>query len=107
MGQLIEINDTLKLKLGSNKPDHFKADKIYPFEVKGKRMYNLYPTRVFLVEEVHGKWNYVGHAKILSQTIDAEKDITYGKFKVTKIYTEEYKLLVNKNEPPEGKSYAK
>lgn len=52
----IRMNDTLKLK----KWDWFTKWEIilwkeYNFEIKGRRLYNMYPSRVFLVEEINEK----------------------------------------------------
>lgn len=106
MGHLIEINDTLKLKRGGGFPESLKDGGVYDFELKDRRLFNLKPTRVFLVEEIEGKWNYRGHACILRMTIDAEKNTTSGQFQVTQVYSPEYTRELNAHEPPLGKGYA-
>lgn len=103
MGSFIEVNDTLKLKRGQGFPEELKQGVRYSFKVHGKRLYNLYPSRVFLVEEVEGKWNYVGHGLVMEQTIDAVNDETRGVFEVKFLYSPEYSQLANMYEAPAGK----
>lgn len=105
MGHLIEINDTLKLKKGAGFPESLEEGRVYDFELKDRRIFNLKPTRVFLVEEIDGKWNYRGHAFIIRMTIDAEKNATSGQFQVIQVYSPEYTQELNKHEPPVGKGY--
>jgi len=106
MGSFIELNDTLKLRRGVNFPEHIELGGVYDFTIDGRRLYNLKPARVFLVEEIDGKWNYVGHAMILNQSIDAVMDKTSGRFEVILIYPPDYVGLLNRFEPPAGKGYA-
>ena len=105
MGHLIELNDTLKLKRGDGFPAELRVGGVYDFSIAGRRLYNLKPTRVFLVEEIDGKWNVVGHAMILRQTIDAETERTSGQFEVSKLYPPEYVKLVNQFDAPAGKGF--
>lgn len=105
MGHLIELNDTLKLKRGAGFPEHLEVGGVYDFSVAGRRLYNLKPTRVFLVEEIDGQWNMVGHAMILRQTIDAVAERTTGQFEVSQLYPPEYVRLVNRFDTPAGKGY--
>lgn len=105
MGNFIEINDTLKLRRGDGFPKEVKLGGVYDFIIDGKRIYHINPTRVFLVEEIEGKWNYVGHAMIKQQTIDGLKDKTMGTFEVILLYPPEYVKLLNQYEPPKGKGY--
>ena len=105
MGHLIELNDTLKLKRGAGFPADLRVGGVYDFSIAGRRLYNLKPTRVFLVEEIEGKWNLVGHAIILRQTIDAVTDRTSGQFEITKLYPPEYVQLANQFDTPAGKGY--
>lgn len=105
MGHTIEINDTLKLKRGAGFPENIRVGGIYDFSIAGRRLYHLKPTRVFLVEEIDGKWNLVGHAMILRQTIDAVTDRTSGQFEVTQLYPPEYVALANRFDTPAGKGY--
>ena len=106
MGHLIELNDTLKLKRGAGFPTDLRVGGVYDFSIAGRRLYNLKPTRVFLVEEIDGKWNVVGHAMILRQTIDAVTERTTGQFEVAKLYPPEYSQLVNAFDTPPGKGFA-
>ena len=106
MGHLIELNDTLKLKRGAGFPTDLRVGGVYDFSIAGRRLYNLKPTRVFLVEEIDGKWNVVGHAMILRQTIDAVTERTTGQFEVAKLYPPEYSRLVNEFDTPAGKGFA-
>lgn len=105
MGHLIEVNDTLKLKRGAGFPADIRVGAVYDFAIAGRRLYNLKPTRVFLVEEIDGKWNLVGHAMVLRQTIDAVTDRTTGQFEVTQLYPPEYVALANRFDTPAGKGY--
>ena len=105
MGHLIELNDTLKLKRGAGFPENLRVGGVYQFSIAGRRLYNLKPTRVFLVEEIDGKWNMVGHAMILRQTIDAVAERTTGEFEVSQLYPPDYVKLVNRFDTPPGKGY--
>jgi len=66
-------------------------------------LYHLAPTRVILVEEVDGKWNFVGHALIEKLTIDALANQTSGSYRITRLFPAEYRVLANAYEAPEGK----
>ncbi|MCK6562478.1 hypothetical protein L6R21_25035 [bacterium] len=106
MGSILEFNDTLKI--GSEfLPKEIEEGKEYSFKLKDRRIFHLHPVRVFLVEEKDGKWNYIGHAQIIEQTIDALNNTTSGRFIVSKLYSKEYVEIVNRNEPPTGKEYVK
>ena len=110
MGSEIEINDTLKISKERGFPKELDFDncnsflgKEFEFWNEGERLYHRPPTRVFLVEEIGGKWLYWGHALVISQTI--EKEITKGRFKIIKIYNKEYQKQITIEESPESKSY--
>ena len=105
MGSTIELNDTLKLKRGEGFPREIIQGGQYSFSLPGIRLFHPKPVRVFLVEEVAGLWNYIGHAMILEQTIDAEREETRGRFEVTLLYPPEYAAQVNEFEAPKGKAY--
>lgn len=105
MGSPIELNDTLKLKRGAGFPADVREGDVHRFSIKGRRIYNLSPSRVFLVEEIDGKWNYVGHAMILAQSIDAQADRTLGEFRITKVYPRDYAAMANLIEAPPGKGF--
>lgn len=105
MGSTIEINDTLKLTRGQGMPAELVVGERHPFRREGKRLYHLAPTRVFLVEEIDGKWKFRGHALVIEQTIRADKDETTGIFEVRKVYSEEQGRRMSQEEAPAGKSY--
>jgi hypothetical protein len=105
MGSVIEINDTLKLTRDEGLPATPKLGEVYAFTKSERRLYHLKPTRVFLVEEKQGLWNFIGHAEILELTMDAEKDQTRGRFVITQIYERDYALMLNKREAPAGKGF--
>lgn len=103
MGSRIELNDTLKLVRGKSFPAAVEVGGVYRFQISGRRLYHLKPVRVFLVEEVDGKWNFKGQALILEQTIDAVADETRGVFEVTLLYPPEYAAMMNRYDAPAGK----
>lgn len=105
MGSIIEINDTLKIKSNDGALGKKQVGDVIHFNVKGKRIYNLNPSRVYLVEEIDGKWNYVGHAVISELTINAEMEETSGRATLTVKYEDEYRRRVNQVEPPPGKNF--
>lgn len=105
MGSTIEINDTLKLKRGAGFPPRVELNGVYNFTSQGRRLYHLSPVRVFLVEEIDGKWNFVGHAMILELTIDAARDETRGVYKVVSLYPPDYAAKANQHDAPQGKGY--
>lgn len=102
MGSYFEINDTLQLTkeqgfpeeldydIHKNSPlpvEDFK-DKVFEFKDKPDiRIYHIPPVRVFLVENIEGKWLYWGLAQILEITHDYINKTTSGKFKIEYIYT--------------------
>jgi hypothetical protein len=103
MGSKIEVNDTLKLQSGPGLPDNVEEGGVYSFRIKGRRLYHLRPSRVFLVREVNEKWDYVGHALILELTIDGKLDETRGVYSVLKLYEPSYRRIINAIEAPPGK----
>jgi hypothetical protein len=128
MGTKIEFNDTLVLTLDQGFPaeifnfsEHIKKpilaethkDRKFRFQKDEARLFHLDPVRVFLVQNIDGKWLHWGHVLIQSQTIEKVFDaqgnwhdewITSGTFKVTKIHTPDYQRLVTVNESPANKS---
>jgi len=104
MGSYFEINDTLQITKEQgfpseldynnhkNKPfvaEDFK-DKVFEFKNKPDiRIYHIPPVRVFLVENIDGKWLYWGLAHILEITQDYIKKTTSGKFRIEYLYTPE------------------
>lgn len=117
MGNKIEINDTLKiskergfpkvLDVNAHRNSPIKLEYVlgreFEFWNDDERLYHRPSTRVFLVEEIEGKWIYWGHCLITSQTIENGK--TSGRYKITKLYDPFYQVEMTKNESPEGKSY--
>ncbi len=103
MGSHIEINDTLQLtraqgfptplELKRHQQKPFTADdfagQIFAFTKEGIRYYQPTPIRVFLVENVGGKWLYWGLVHILEVTHDYRAKVTSGKFSIICIYTPE------------------
>lgn len=106
MGSGIELNDTLKMSAEQGFPSELAVGQRYPFKREGLRLYHLAPTRVFLVEEIDGKWNFRGHAVVIKQTQDTESNSTSGEFAVIKLYNDAERQLLNQAEAPAGKAYA-
>lgn len=90
MGSIIEINDTLQITGDQGFPStllslekHLK-EPITLSEVKGKvfsfakkdraRIYQSDPVRVYLVQNIDGKWLFWGKIYIQSQTISKKLD---------------------------------
>lgn len=108
MGSFIEINDTLQISKEQGFPTELEInkhiekpyaleslkDKVFEFSNKsGIRYYHQPPVRVFLVENINGKWLYWGLVHILSITHDYINKTTSGEFKIIYINTpEEMKL---------------
>ena len=131
MGSFIELNDTLQLteaqgfptslldlERHQKKPITLDEVKNIVFEFKNKpsaRIFQKDPVRVFLVQNIKGKWLFWGHAYVQSQTIekqlnqdgtwDGQSWVTNGTYIITKIYNPEYQKIVTINESPSGISY--
>lgn len=121
MGSQIELNDTLQITTEQGFPEgalNLEKHKQQPvaldtvketvFEFKNKpgpRIYQIPPTRCFLVHNINGKWLYWGKVMIIEQTINSETNSTSGKFKIIEIYNPTYQEEITKHECPEGKSY--
>lgn len=90
MGSIIEINDTLQITKKQGFPaelnfkTHLKtpyklenfSKKIFEFKDKPKiRVYQMPPVRVFLVENLRGKWLYWGRVHILEINHDYIKKV--------------------------------
>ncbi len=104
MGTRITLNDTLQitkeqgfpteLNFAVHQTNPMKAEdfqnRIFEFHDKEDlRAYQAPPVRVFLVENIDGKWLYWGQCHVLETTQDLEMKTTSGKFKITKIFTPE------------------
>ena len=126
MWSYIELNDTLQitaeqgfpveiLDLEKNRKWEIKFEKIQNkiFEWKNKekaRIYHIPPTRVFLVQNIDGKWLYRGKILIIEQTIktlDNWEKITSWKYKIIQLYDYEYQKAITLNECPDWCSYFK
>lgn len=105
MGSIIEINDTVKLKRGPHLPANLVPGETYTFALPGRRLFHMTPTRVFLVEEIDGLWNFIGQAVILEQTIDAIHDETRGRYQVVTLYPPDHVKMLNRYDAPRGKGY--
>ena len=116
MGSHIETNDTLQITSEQGFPTELDFEqhkkkaltvddfdgKIFEFKNKDKiRIYHAPPVRVFLVQNINGKWLYWGLVHILEVVHDQVKNMTSGKFKIIYIYTpEEMKkahLIIDRN----------
>lgn len=131
MGSLIEINDTLQI----NEEQGFPADilniekhlehpiqledvngKVFSFGKKDRvRIYQIDPVRVYLVQNINGKWLFWGRVYIQSQSINKKLDAngqwqvdqweTSGTFIIIDIYDPAYQRAFTIRESPAGKSY--
>ncbi len=104
MGSVIEFNDTLKLPR-EDLPNNLSIGMQCTFERPGIRIFHPDPVRVFLVEDVDGKWNFLGKVTILEQTIDAVKQKTHGIFLIQTLYSDDVRATLNKHEAPNGAGY--
>lgn len=104
MGSFIEINDTLRITKEQGFPAELELkkhlatpyimedveDKVFSFTAKPKvRVYQMPPVRVFLVEDLDGKWIYWGLCHILEIQHDYLKQETSGKYKIIYLNTPE------------------
>jgi hypothetical protein len=104
MGTSLIINDTLQITKEQGFPvdldieNHNKSpyslrqfeNKIFEFRDKeGIRAYQAPPVRVFLCENLNGKWLYWGLCHVLETRLDLVKKETSGKFKIIKLFTVE------------------
>lgn len=129
MGSNIEVNDTLNLTKEQGFPSavldrvkHMKTpitaesvkDVIFKFCKEDARLFHLDPVRVFLVENIDGKWLIWGHALIQSQEVrkvnpgadwKAGQWETSGTFVIDKIYDPEFQKFATTNQCPPGKSF--
>lgn len=102
MGSFFELNDTLQITRKQGFPKELNYEKhcqkpftaedflgkVFEFHGKnGARIYHQSPIRVFLVENIEGKWLYWGLINILELTLDYVKKTTSGRFKIIKIFS--------------------
>ena len=116
MGSHIEVNDTLRiskdrgflvqLKYEEHVEKSFTAedfkDVIFEFrDNPGIRVFHRPPVRIFLVENIDGKWLYWGQIHVIGIKHDYINETTSGKYKIIYINTpEEMKTafdLINRN----------
>ncbi|WP_212005304.1 hypothetical protein [Chitinophaga sp. HK235] len=128
---MIEINDTLLITTEQGFPDnilhlekHIKEPvtidqvrgKLFSFYKKERvRIYQTDPVRVYLVQNIDGKWLFWGKIYIQSQSINKKLDAqgnwkvddweTSGTFIITDLYDPAYQQEFTKRESPAGKSY--
>jgi hypothetical protein len=124
MGSFVELNDTLQITTEQGFPEKFlnlekhRKKPITLDVVKGKvfefhnkpsaRIFQISPTRCFLVHNINGKWLYWGKIIIIEQTIRGETretQTTSGKFKIIEIYDPKYQEEITKHETDKGKSF--
>ena len=98
MGSFIEFNDTLQITREQGFPPELDLarhllEPIKLAEVLGRefeftqkpgiRNFHQPPVRVFLVENIKGKWVYWGLIQILEVTHDYERKTTSGRFMIS------------------------
>jgi hypothetical protein len=131
MGSGIEVNDTLNLSDQQGFPcDVFDLerhkvspitladvrDRIFSFADKpDARIFHLDPVRVFLVQNLGGKWLFWGKILMQSQTIYKSvlsgsewrvgEWMTSGTYKVIDVFEPDYQKLFTMRESPPGKSF--
>lgn len=131
MGSGIEVNDTLNLSDQQGFPcDVFDLethkvrpitladvrDRIFSFADKpDARIFHLDPVRVFLVQNLGGKWLFWGKILMQSQTIYKSvmsgsewrvgEWMTSGTYKIIDVFEPEYQKLFTIRESPPGKSF--
>ena len=127
MGSVIEIKDTLKISKREGFPmkldlerhvsdpefsrdvvgEPFKFFKdVFREEENGNEPYPRYhddSARVFLVEDINGKWLYWGNAVIESQTVGNSR--VEGVYRITKVYQPDFQQQMTIEESPPGKSF--
>ena len=130
MGNYIEVNDTLHITEEQGFPvDTFNLNshskkpvtlsdvegKIFQFQSKPRaRVFHLEPVRIFLVQNIDGKWLFWGHAQIQEQTIQKKLNSegqwagewqTSGSYTISKIYSPDQQIITTQLESPAGRSY--
>lgn len=131
MGSGIEVNDTLNLSNEQGFPcDVFDLaahiarpivladvrERIFSFSDKpDARIFHLDPVRVFLVQNLGGKWLFWGKVLMQSQTIYKNEVagaewrpgdwMTSGTYKVIDVFEPEYQKVFTMRESPPGKSF--
>ena len=104
MGTDIRFNSVLKLDENQIQPNIAIGNR-YTFQLSGKRIFQLHPVILPLVKEVNKQWIYIGMITITHETIDAEKDITFGEYLVHRKFQDELIPIITNMESPDKKSY--
>lgn len=129
MGTGIEVNDTLQLTVEQGFPAELLSrqkhleqpisiesvkGRVFSFRKEGARIFHLDPVRVFLVQNINGKWLCWGHALIQSQQITKQlapdgrwngQWETSGTFVIRTIYDPVEQEQATRRETPQGRSY--
>jgi len=123
MGSKIEMNGALQISEKQGFPSelldvetHHKSPidisifegKIFEFRDKsGARVFQLPPSRNFLIQNLDGKWIYWGMIEVLEQNINSyeEESVTSGKFRLISIFKPDYQVVITKNFARLGHSY--
>ncbi len=129
MGTGIEVNDTLQLTVEQGFPAELLSrqkhmeqpisiesvkGRVFSFRKEGARIFHLDPVRVFLVQNINGKWLCWGHALIQSQQIAKQlapdgrwngQWETSGTFVIRTIYDPVEQEQATRRETPQGRSY--
>ncbi len=106
----IEFNDTLQI----TREQGFPADDLvwevhqktpftaqglaglaFPFKKPGRRVFHKPPVRVFLAQNIGGKWLYWGLVHITGVKYDEDRNETTGKFQFVYVYTPEQMRLAH------------
>lgn len=130
MGNYIEVNDTLQITEEQGFPvEVFDLEshvmnpvtlsdvmgRVFSFQGKPRaRVYHLEPVRVFLVQNIDGKWLFWGHAQIQSQTISKVLDCngewtgdweTRGTYIMSAVYDPVHQKRMTILESPPGRGF--
>ncbi|MBL7148007.1 MAG: DUF2584 family protein [Nanoarchaeota archaeon] len=90
MGYRYEFNWALKLKPEQGFPKNPQEKEIYKFKKSESRLYPLGCN----LQLINQNWEVIGELQILEITVN-EKE-TKGRFKITKLYSEEEKKISTK-----------
>jgi len=130
MGTYLEINDTLQLNESQGFPVEVLnyerhqerpiqleevADQVFIFRKSSARIFHLDPVRIYLAQNIAGKWLFWGQVLIQSQHIEKQREAngswdgeswqTSGTFIIKKLYTPEYQRAFTRHEAPAHKCF--
>lgn len=131
MGTNVELNDTLLITEAQGFPaellnrENHVLRPVAPKQLEGEtfkfadkdgpRIFHLDPVRVYLVQNIDGKWLFWGKAFVVSQTIEKKLGpngewkpgdwVTSGKYKIVEVFEPEYQESFSRRESPPGKSF--